>query len=127
MTMYFCLCTIYSLIKRSCENPTTTLWTHCIYIQFSFEFYILNSPSTIKHITHGHNTRCKTSGLASIEFFKLHRSVNSHHFKTLKIHNKLCHLFNSYKKNIFCNRFYNLLLINTFYTRDDYFIVITFE
>lgn len=83
--------------------------------------YIFKNPNVIKYVNHSYSTRNKIGGLATIDFSRLSKTINSHCIVSLKIHNKLCHLINKYDQNLFCRKFYNWLLANPFYSIDEFF------
>ncbi len=63
-----------------------------IYI-FDLVVYILKNPQLIKHKPHEYNTRKKYD--ASIELFRLSKTLNSHIVVSVKIYNKLITLINN--------------------------------
>jgi hypothetical protein len=82
--------------------------------------YIFKNPNIIKNIEHNYSTRNKTSGLTAIEFCRLSKKLNSHYIISLKVYNKIAHLIHIYQEKLFCNKFYNWLLQNPFYSVDEF-------
>lgn len=61
---------------------------------FDVILYPINNPNVIKNSAHNCKTRSKTSGLATINFCRLSKSINSHYIISLKKYNKLCQFNN---------------------------------
>lgn len=96
---------------------------------FDLVVYTLKNPSIINNVAHRYGTRTRTRGHTQIDFCRLSKTSNSHIVVSLKIYNKICYLINSLQENEFCNKFYKWLLVNPFYSLDEFLKIskVTFD
>ncbi len=88
---------------------------------FDLICYAIKDKDNFKYNYDKHSYSTRNKDNVSIEYARLSKTCNSYPVVSLKIFNKLKKLFDKFSENQFKNKFYDWLLLNPFYSLNEFF------